>query len=98
MKFAEHQGRIDYEPWSIRQYALFHVFDSTRQQSVYILISSTPRSQVETHALEWMRALATVRHARRHPLWPNEILWQCYLDNWRPYMTFYEEALQNLVR
>ena len=97
MKYAEYQGRTDYEPWSVRQCALYHRYNVSQKNSVYVLISPVPQSQIEADVLEWIKTSQSAVYSHQDHLRVNQVLWTSYLDNWKPYMNFYEEKLQSLV-
>ena len=97
MRYAEHEGHTDYEPWSVRQCALYHSYNKQDNQSIYILISPVPQSKAEMSILESMKTLEGHPGGYHDPLWINQVLWDCYLEGWKPYLTFYEDKLQALV-
>ncbi|KAK3704620.1 hypothetical protein LTR37_013719 [Vermiconidia calcicola] len=96
MRYAEHEGHTDYEPWSVRQCALYHSYNKQDNQSIYILISPVPQSKAEMSILESMKTLEGHPGGYHDPLWINQVLWDCYLEGWKPYLTFYEDKLQAL--
>ncbi|KAK3707673.1 hypothetical protein LTR37_012021 [Vermiconidia calcicola] len=87
MKYAEYQGHTDYEP----------CYNKQDNQSIYILISPIPQSKAEISILESMKALSAHPGGYHDPFWINQVLWDCYLEGWKPYLTFYEDKLQALV-
>ena len=97
MKYAEHTGRTDYEPWTMRQCALYHSYDIKEGRSIYILITPVAQSKAETDLVHWLQGKGKVE-SQLVPFRINEILWACYMDNWKPYINFYEDQLQELVR
>ena len=96
MKYAEHTGRIDYEPWTMRHCALYHSYDIKERRSIYILITPVAQSKAEVNLVEWLQGKGKVE-SQLVPFRINEILWACYMDNWKPYINFYEDQLQELV-
>lgn len=96
MKYPEHTGSLDYEPWSVRQSAIYHGRSRVLQQETIILVSPTKKSKAETTILEWAKQHPKSRYLSGYVA--NKLLWTSYLDNWRPYMSHYEEKLQDLVR
>lgn len=92
-KFPEYKGPSHYEPWSIRQFSIYHCYDVKLTRSVYILISPTEKSTIETSMLRWLGQA----DPNTNQFTPNKLLWDAYFDNWRPYLLHYDHEFQSLV-
>lgn len=98
VRCAEHQGRQEYQPWSIRQYGLYHSYDRFRGQSVWVLVSPLPGSKVEKRALQCLSDLARLQVRREMPFWLDALLFATSVGDWHAYMTNYERQIEAVVR
>ena len=98
MKFAERNGRVDFEPWSIRQLAFYHQFDYDNKTSTYVLLVGMPPPS-SIAAQRMAELFKSDSMASKMPCWtdPSAMLLQSYLGNWRDYIEFYEGRLENLA-
>lgn len=94
IRFAEYKGPNLYEPWTIRQYAIYHCYDIKLMSSVYILISPMGQSNIETNLLNSLKQ----RDGNANSFLLNRLLWDTYFDNWRLYLMYYDEQFQKLVK
>lgn len=95
MKYPEYSGRSDYEPWSIRQSAIYHGRNRVKQQHVCILVSPLWKSKAEVRVIEQIKRPRSCFELDGFTV--SEALWSSYVDNWKPYMSYYERQLQDLV-
>lgn len=95
LKYPEKTFRKDYEPWSIRQSALYQCHKRRDRRYVYLLISPIQDSAAEKAIFEWIDNV-DARHDC-HPAIIGEVLWKTYFDNWKEYLNHYEKKLWALV-
>ena len=84
------------EPWSIRQYALYHQIRIADRRSIFILISPMEDSAAEVCLETWMQNVAAQRNLHESCFAVNEVLLQ-RLSAWRMYLRYYEELIEDLV-
>jgi hypothetical protein len=91
IRYVEHNGRGAQNPWSRRHTGFYHDHQSGEGLDVVILLHP-----VRDPAFE--RAIATLQHdpvgraeVCKNPLRLHEILFECYMDNWRWYLRYLGE-------
>jgi hypothetical protein len=85
----------EYKPsedkWAIRQSGIYHRFNTTTSQSLFVLFSPTPKSRAHQKAEEWL--LNHRQEAKTEPFWLHRVLFSTYFPAWRQYNAALERKL-----
>lgn len=87
-------GNPDYDPWSIRQTAVYQQYNSVKDRSMFLLISPADTSR---RMLEDTVNANTSRRVRVNPFDLHRILLSTLHRNWRAYIRDLEVILQERV-
>ena len=87
------------EPWRLRQTAVYHQYRFESNQSFWILLNPVPNSPAHGKVYSLLEHLdfPSLSCRSRHAALDNAII-STYLDNWRPYLAYYETKLLPMVR
>ena len=88
--------------WVLRQSGLYHRYNTSTSQSLYILLNPMPRSQMQERLLAHLRdhSQATLTN----PFWLHGLLLSTHLPAWRQYIAAQEKMFlpkvgcENVVR
>jgi hypothetical protein len=101
LKYAEEREptrRGKYEPWTVRKFALYHSFDLCKRRSVYILVSPNQNSRAKVDAMKWMEEAQNNDDVYNGHFAIHDLLLSYHIENWKPYVNFYEKQMLKLVR
>lgn len=93
LRYPEYKPKED--RWTIRQSGIYHRYDRTSSQSLFVLFSPTPQSKAHCKAEE---LLSTI-----HPelvtdsFWLHRVLFEVYFPAWRSYIAMLERRFLPLA-
>jgi hypothetical protein len=88
IKYPEYKEKDD--RWVIRQTGVYHRYDSTTSQSIFILLSPTPQSKAHLEAAKWLSMSSYHSKIEADPFWLHRLLFTAYFPAWRKYITTIE--------
>jgi hypothetical protein len=93
-RFAAINGNPDYDPWSIRQVAVYQQYNSTHDRNTFLIVAPADelRQIVEQEVLN-----TTKRRQRLNPFRLHLIVLQALQENWRLYIRDLEITLKKQV-
>ena len=100
LNYAERRDdrtRGTYQPWAIRKLALYHSYDLDKRKSVYLLISPNPKSRAEADVIEWLTRARDSSDVYEDHFAVHQLILSYHVNNWSPYMDYYERQLGELV-
>ncbi|KAF7543274.1 hypothetical protein G7Z17_g10870 [Cylindrodendrum hubeiense] len=86
-EFKENESK-----WVIRQSGMYHRFDTTTRQSLYILFNPAPNSKAHQEAKELLLSNLD-EGAQNDPFWLHQTLFSSYYPNWRQYIAAQEREV-----
>jgi hypothetical protein len=104
LKSVEPSGGHRDSPWTIRQTSIYHAFDMITGRATWVLIKGNElmRDRVESatgsHGLSELTSFATMDRAFATSLATHLIFCDWSGENWRWYINFLEESLQEKTR
>ncbi|KAJ5512548.1 Mg2+ transporter protein CorA-like/Zinc transport protein ZntB [Penicillium fimorum] len=89
----------EYKPqekkWVIRQSGIYHRYDKTSSQSLFVLFSPTPQSKAHLQAENLLRDLDP--EVESDPFWLHRVLFSEYFPAWREYIAVHERRFLPLA-
>ena len=92
---AEKKTNQDY-PWVIRQTGVYHQFCTSRQQSVFMIMSPMPQSSAELQIRECMKTQTGQQMFADNPMSWHALTISSALSNWVGYCSYYESSLEHI--
>ncbi|KAJ5955057.1 hypothetical protein N7501_009336 [Penicillium viridicatum] len=90
----------EYKPqenaWVIRQTGIYHRYDKTTCQSLFVLFNPTPQSKAHSDAENLLRNLCP--EVESDPFWLHRVLFTTYFPTWRKYIAVQEQRFLPLAR
>ncbi|CAI7603500.1 unnamed protein product [Penicillium glandicola] len=83
------------EKWVIRQTGIYHRYDKTSSQSLFVLFNPTPQSKVHSQAENLLRNFCP--EVESDPFWLHRVLFATYFPAWRKYIAAHEERFLPLA-
>ncbi|KAJ5685591.1 hypothetical protein N7455_010722 [Penicillium solitum] len=90
----------EYKPqgntWVIRQTGIYHRYDKTTSQNLFVLFNPTPQSKVHSDAEDLL--CNSWSEVESDPFWLHRVLFATYFPTWRKYIAVQEHRFLPLAR
>ncbi|KOS44430.1 hypothetical protein ACN38_g4675 [Penicillium nordicum] len=93
IRYPEYKPQDD--KWVIRQTGIYHRYDKTSSQSLYVLFNPTPQSKAHSQADNLLRNFCP--KVESDPFWLHQVLFDTYFPAWRNYIAVHEQRLLPLA-
>ncbi|KGO36019.1 Mg2+ transporter protein, CorA-like/Zinc transport protein ZntB [Penicillium expansum] len=87
--------RLQEDRWVIRQTGIYHRYDKTSSQSLFVLFNPTPQSQAHSQAENLLRNFCP--EIESDPFWLHRLLFETYFPAWRKYIAIHEQRFLPLA-
>ncbi|KGO69020.1 hypothetical protein PITC_078450 [Penicillium italicum] len=93
IRYPEYRPQDD--KWVIRQTGIYHRYDKTSSQSLFVLFNPTPQSQAHSQAENLLRNFCP--EVESDPFWLHHLLFATYFPAWRKYIAVHEQRFLPLA-
>lgn len=97
IQYAEKRQRASNEPWALRRSALSHHFNPSNTLSTFLLVNPVENSAGHCAVVKFLQDIKRVDQCLEKCHMLGDILIDSILDNWRPYMRYFERRLEDIV-
>ncbi|KAJ5839581.1 Mg2+ transporter protein CorA-like/Zinc transport protein ZntB [Penicillium rubens] len=94
VRYPEYKPQED--KWVIRQTGIYHRYDKTSSQSLFVLFKPTPQSKAHSQAESLLRNLCP--EVESDLFWLHRVLFATYFPTWRKYIAVQEQRFLPLGR
>ncbi|KAJ5165155.1 Mg2+ transporter protein CorA-like/Zinc transport protein ZntB [Penicillium coprophilum] len=93
LRYPEYKSQEN--KWVIRQSGIYHRYDKTSSQNLFVLFNPTPQSKAHSQAENLLRNICP--EVESDPFWLHRVLFAVYFPAWRKYIAVHEQRFLPLA-